>query len=115
MGKVLAASQSKEWQSEYLRYLRQLPDAKEYWRDNGKKLIQILEDVSDKNYAINNEDLTPGLRSVAAPVRNREYKVVGAVNIAVSSSVYSLERLKSELIGPLQETTRAISAALGYI
>jgi len=115
MGRVLASGQSKEWLSEYLRYLRQLPDAKEYWRDNGKKLIQILEDVSDKDYAINDEDLTPGLRSVAAPVRNREYKVVGAVNIAVSSSVYSLERLKSELIGPLQETTRAISAALGYI
>jgi len=115
MGRVLAAGQSNEWLSEYLYYLRQISEAKDYWRDNGKKFLEILKEVSDTNYAINDEELTPGLRSVATPVRNREGNVVGAVNIAVSSSVYSLERLKAELIIPLQETTRSISAALGYI
>lgn len=114
MGRVLAAFQEKDWLSDYLQYLRKLPEAKSYWKDNGKKLIDILEEVKNNGYAINNEELTPGLRSVAAPVRNRNGQIVGAVNIAVSSSLYSLQRLKKNLIFPLRRTAQAISAALGY-
>jgi IclR family pca regulon transcriptional regulator len=114
MGRVLAAFQDEDWPSTYLRYLKTLPEANEYWKDNGKKLFEILEEVRKNDFAINNEELTPGLRSVAAPVRNREGHIVGAVNIAVSSSLYSLPKLKQDLISPLRKTTQAISEALGY-
>jgi IclR family pca regulon transcriptional regulator len=114
MGRVLAAFQSKKWLFQYLKYLKRIPEAESYWRDNGKKIHNILEEVRKNDFAINNEELTPGLRSVAAPVRNREGDVVGAVNIAVSSSIYSLEALKEKLISPLQKTTRAISSAIGF-
>jgi IclR family pca regulon transcriptional regulator len=114
MGKVLAAFQSEEWLSKYLQYLQHMPNAKTHIREGGKFFRKILEDVRDKGYAVNNEELAPGLRSVAAPVKNRQGVVVGAVNIAVSSGLFSMERLKKELIPPLLETTRAISAALGY-
>lgn len=114
MGRVLAAFRSEDWLSQYSKYLNHIPAAEPYWRDNGKKLLKILEEVRKNDFAINNEELTPGLRSVAAPVRNREGDVVGAVNIAVSSSIYSLETLKDKLISPLQKTTEAISSALGF-
>jgi len=114
MGRVLAAFQSKDWISQYLEYLKQLQKTKPYWIEHGKKLKKILEDVRKNNFAINNEDLTPGLRSVATPVIDREEHVVGAVNIAVSSSLYSLQRLKQELISPLMNTTHAISKSLGF-
>lgn len=114
MGRILAAFQGQDWISQYLKYMEQTKEAKDYWKEDGKKLIDILEKVKKNDFSINNEELTPGLRSVAAPVRNREGLVVGAVNIAVSSSIYSLHRLKQELISPLKETTQAISLALGY-
>ena len=114
MGRVLAAFQEKDWLSGYLDYLQQIPEAEIYRKDGGKKLLKILEEARNNGFAINNEELTPGLRSVAASVRNREGKVVGAVNIAVSSSLYSLKRLKLDLISPLQNTAHAISEALGY-
>jgi len=114
MGRVLAAHQKEGWLSQYLKYLGQIPEAKPYWRDNGKKLLNILEEVRKNDFAINDEELTPGLRSVAAPVRDRVGEVGGAVNIAVSSSMYSLEELKEKLISPLQKITRAISSALGH-
>jgi IclR family pca regulon transcriptional regulator len=114
MGRVLAAFQGKDWISQYLKYLKQFQEAKPYWIENGRKLKKILEDVRKNNFSINNEDLAPGLRSVAAPVINREEHVVGAVNIAVSSSLYSLQRLKQELISPLLKTTHAISKSLGF-
>ena len=115
MGRVLAAFRKKEWFDQYLKkYLKKIPDAEPYWRDNGEKLLKILEEVRENDYAINNQELTPGLLSVASPVKNREGEVIGAVNIAVSSSLYSLERLKKELILPLRQTTQAISLALGF-
>lgn len=113
MGKVLAAFQSEEWLSKYLQYLQHIPEAKTYIREDGKVFREILEDVRNRGYAMNDEELAPGLRSVAAPVRNRQGTVVGAVNIAVGSVLFSLERMKKELIPPLLETARAISAALG--
>lgn len=113
MGRVLAAFQSEDWLSKYLEYLQQIPEARKYVLDGGKVFRDTLIHVKERGYAINNEELAPGLRSVAAPVINRQGKVVGAVNIAVSSGLFSLERLKKELIPPLLETTRAISDALG--
>ena len=113
MGWILAAGQSEDWVSQYLKYLSQLPQATSYWTNKGKKLLRILELAKKRDYAINNEEFTPVLRSVASPVRNREGQVVGAVNIAESSSLYSLQMLKQELISPLKKTTQSISAALG--
>ncbi|MFP4081521.1 MAG: IclR family transcriptional regulator [Candidatus Aminicenantes bacterium] len=114
MGRILSAFRDSTWLSQYLKYLKKLPEAKEYWRENGHKLKEILQEVRKNDYAINNEELTPGLRSVASPVRNRNGDVIGAVNIAVSSSLYNLRRLKRELIPPLQRTTKNISLALGF-
>jgi hypothetical protein len=36
------------------------------------------------------------------------------VNIAVSSSIYSAQKLEEKLLGPLKKTTEAISSALGF-
>ncbi len=114
MGRVLAAFQNEAWLSQYLEYLEHIPEAESYWKGKGRKLLNILVEVRKNDFAVNNEELTPGLRSVAAPLRDREGKVAGAVNIAVSSSRYSLEELKEKLIPPLQQKTQAISSALGY-
>jgi len=114
MGRVLAAFQSEDWLSRYLKYIKQFPEAKDYWTDDGQKFRKILDAVRKNEFAINNEELTPGLRSIASPVRNREGGVAAAVNIAVSSSLYSLQRLKQELRPPIRKTTQAISLALGF-
>jgi IclR family pca regulon transcriptional regulator len=114
MGRVLAAFNSEEWLAQYMKYLEKISEAKPYWKNQGKKLLKILEEVRKNDFAVNDQELTPGLRSIASPVRNREGKVVGAVNIAVSSSLYSLERLKEEMIPPLKQTTQSISLAFGF-
>lgn len=90
------------------------PEAEPYWRDEGKKILEILQDARKKSYAINDQTLVPGLRSLAVPVWNWEDRVVGAVNIAVSSSLYSLEKIKEKLIPSLLKTASEISQALGF-
>jgi IclR family pca regulon transcriptional regulator len=114
MGRVLAAFREKEWIKKYLKYLKKIPEAEPYWKNKGEILSKILAEVREKDFALNNQELTPGLLSVASPVRNGEGQVIAAVNIAVSSSRYSLEILKKEMILPLRQTTQAISLALGF-
>ena len=114
MGRVLAAFSNHEWLESYLEYLKNIPEAEPYRKNKGKKLVNILEEVRERGYAINDEELTPGLLSIATPVRNRDGSIAGAVNIAVSSSLYSVDKLKENLLEPLKKTTGTISSALGF-
>lgn len=114
MGRVLAADRDAAWLADYIRHLSQFAEARAFWANDGKKLRAILEEVRLRDYALNNQELCPGLRSVASPVRGRDGRVAGAVNIAVSASLYSLKELTRDLLPPLLKSTAAISAALGF-
>lgn len=48
-----------------------------------------LRRVRSRGYAVNNEELAVGLKSVAAPVRNARGQVVAAVNIHASPYTYA--------------------------
>lgn len=73
-----------------------------------------LERVCVQGFAINDEELAHGLRSVAAPVRSRRGEVVAAINMAVQASLTSRAQLVEDLAPPLLETAYMISRKLGY-
>ena len=77
-------------------------------------LRKELERVRARGFATNNEELSLGLRSVAAPVRNFTGEVIGAVNIAVPSIRVSVRRLETVLSKKVVETANKISYVLGY-
>ena len=112
MGRALIALQPETWLRQYISTLPS--SAAGYSRRSGKKLMDILSEVRRKGYAVNNEDLATGLRSVASQVRNRKSEVVAAVNIAVPSARVSLEDLERKYAPQLLDTVAEISAALGY-
>lgn len=66
--------------------------------------------------AVNDEELTQGLRSIAAPVRDRSGEVTAAVNIAVHTADWnaSMDTIVQRLEAPLRRTAGEISARLGY-
>jgi IclR family pca regulon transcriptional regulator len=73
-----------------------------------------LQRVRVAGLAANNEELAYGLRSIAAPIRNRDGSVTAAINLAVHRSMVSLDSLVADL-GPLLKRTAAeISARTGY-
>lgn len=112
MGRALIAHKPEPWLREYIANLPS--EAAEYARRRGKKLLDILQEVRAKNYAVNNEDLAQGLRSVATQIRNQKGDVVAAINIAVPSARVSLEELENKYAPRLLETAGEISSALGY-
>jgi IclR family pca regulon transcriptional regulator len=73
-----------------------------------------LERVRETGLAINNEELAYGLRSIAAPVRSGTGDIAAAINLAVHSSMVSMEDLVARLSGCLKQTAAHISAQVGY-
>jgi IclR family transcriptional regulator, pca regulon regulatory protein len=80
---------------------------------NLQALLFDLEEVRQRGYAINDEELAAGVRSVAAPIRDREGAIAAAINISVPSARVSREELDTRLAPMVLETAQQISQALG--
>jgi IclR family transcriptional regulator, pca regulon regulatory protein len=71
-----------------------------------------LARVREQGYAIVDQELEEGLRSVGAPIRAPGGEVVAALNISTDVSRRPLEDLRSALLPPLLKTAAAIGAEL---
>lgn len=78
-----------------------------------RALLDELADVRSQGYAVNDEELASGLRSVAAPVRDHTGQIVAAINISVPSVRVSRKLLEDQLAAMAMESGRQISSALG--
>jgi len=115
MGKVLLAHRDPA-------ALRALLDRTDLARRGPKtitvreQLTSVLARVRQTGIAISDEELAPGLRSIAAPVRDRTGQVVAAINVAVHLTTWtaSLESVVGRLEGPLRRTAAEISSRLGF-
>jgi len=79
-----------------------------------RALMKELARVRGEGLAINNEELAYGLRSIAAPIRSHGGEVVAAVNLAVHSSMVSMEELVARLSPALIRAAAEMSARAGY-
>jgi DNA-binding IclR family transcriptional regulator len=78
-------------------------------------LRKELQKVRIRGFAVNNEEFSKGVRSVAAPVRNFEGKVIAAVNIAVPSARVDVKILETILARKVVELANQISRALSSL
>ncbi|WP_181801200.1 IclR family transcriptional regulator [Streptomyces shenzhenensis] len=76
------------------------------------ELRPALATVRKRGWAVQDEELAYGLRSVAAPVRDASGSVVAAANVAVPAMGFPVTRLLDELrprlLDACQETTRLL-------
>ena len=80
---------------------------------DGERLRKALEAVRQRGCAIEDEESEPGMRYIAAPIRNDTGEVIAAMGIAGPVSRLTKKALTS-LIPHVVETAAAISARLGY-
>lgn len=72
--------------------------------------------VREQGWAVNNQELDLGARSIAAPVVDSlTGAYISAVNITVSTSRVSVEQLIEECLPPLLETTARISSDIALM
>jgi IclR family pca regulon transcriptional regulator len=71
-----------------------------------------LERVRSQGWAIVDQELEEGLRSIAAPIRDRGARVVAAINVSSHASRTSVESVRRDLLPPLLATAARIEADL---
>lgn len=107
MGRVLLAACDREAQEAYLDRvdLEALTDKTVTGR---RQLMQIFQRVAVEGYAVLDEELEIGVRSVAVPVKGQA-GVVAALNVGVSTARVSLEDLRKRILPALREAAAGLS------
>jgi IclR family transcriptional regulator, pca regulon regulatory protein len=108
-GKVLLAALSPE---ELAATLAQPSRAglPPYIGRSGERLAEELTEVRARGWALADEELAPGVRSVAVPVRDNTGSVRAAMNVTVHAAETSTERLLQEHLPLLLRTAGDVSA-----
>lgn len=79
--------------------------------DSGK-LRAAISRVRERGYAIVNEELEIGLRTIAVPLRNFHGAITAAMSISVQSATMTPAEMERELLPLLLESSRALPAVL---
>jgi IclR family pca regulon transcriptional regulator len=108
-GKVLLAALSPD---ELARTLAEPSRAglPTYIGRSGEQLSVELTEVRARGWALADEELAPGVRSVAVPVRDGEGRVRAAMNVTVHAAETSTEQLLGEHLPHLLRTAGDVSA-----
>lgn len=111
MGKVLLAALTKKELDEYLgKSLR--PKLTSHTVVGAKELISVLDTVREQGWAINDEELEEGVRSVAVPVRDQSGKVMAAINVSAHAARVTVEMLLNDFLPQLKKTAFLIETDL---
>ncbi|MFI6053657.1 IclR family transcriptional regulator C-terminal domain-containing protein [Streptomyces violascens] len=79
------------------------------------ELASILDRVADQGYAVVDEELEEGLRSIAVPVRDADGRAVAAVNVAMHTTRRTVPECLTEVLPELRATAAAIEADLHVV
>jgi IclR family pca regulon transcriptional regulator len=75
-------------------------------------LRKLLGEVRNNGYALVDQELEEGLRSLAVPVRNADDEVVAAMNVGAQAQRMPLEELQSRFLWPLMGAAKELTLAL---
>jgi IclR family transcriptional regulator, pca regulon regulatory protein len=111
MGRVLLAARPRGWLTTYLSSasLRKItPNT----ITDPERLRAELELVRDQGWALVDQELEEGLRSIAAPIRDPAGEVVAAVNVSAHASRGTAATLRTELLPHLLRAADEITSDL---
>ena len=111
MGRVLLAEQDNEEVLEVFdRSNRTQTTA--HTVTTGEELLEQLQLVRQKGWALVDQELEIGVRSLAAPLRDASGSAIAAMNVSTHVGRTSLEELNAEFLPRLLETASNISRAI---
>jgi len=111
MGRVLLAAQPEDWLDEYLASVS-LRGLTGRTITNSAGLRRELRKIRAKGWALVDQELEEGLRSIAAPIRDADGTVVAAINVSTHAGRRSLDSVVADLLRPLLTTAERIERDL---
>ncbi|AMO98382.1 beta-ketoadipate pathway transcriptional regulators, PcaR/PcaU/PobR family protein [Collimonas arenae] len=79
---------------------------------SAKRLREILAEVRSSGFALVEEELEIGLRSIAVPVRGASGNVLAALNVSAQATRISSRKMKEEFLPVLQHGAQELSILL---
>jgi IclR family transcriptional regulator, pca regulon regulatory protein len=113
LGRVLLADLSDRDLYSFVEALKPLPRHTGYTITDAPRLRAAIRRASEDGYAVLDQELEPGLRSVAVPIRGVDGHAVAALNLGTHAARVSMDQLEGTLLPALSETARRISAVIG--
>jgi len=80
------------------------------WQPDAEERAAALREVRARGWALTDEQLALGIRSVAAPLRDGDGRVIAALNVTVHAAETPIEVLTGEYLPLLLQAAGAISA-----
>jgi IclR family pca regulon transcriptional regulator len=111
MGRVQLAALSDADLDDYLGRVELRPLTAHTLTDPAKLRAELAR-IRGQGWALVDQELEEGLRSVAAPIRDRTGRVVAAVNVSAHASRASKDAVRRVLLPPLLATAGRIEADL---
>jgi IclR family transcriptional regulator, pca regulon regulatory protein len=111
MGRVLLAARSDDWLDGYFASTKLRPLTTHTIADAETLRAELLR-VRAQGWALVDQELEDGLRSLAAPVRGPGGQVIAAVNVSTSAMRRDLDAVVADLLEALLDTARGIEADL---
>ena len=113
VGKILAAYLAEDELDQIVK-TSGLPRRTQNTITDRTKFKNHLQDVRDKDYAIDNEENEKGIRCVAAPIRDENGVVIAAMSISGPSIRLTLNAILDSLKDHVCDTALNISKKLGF-
>ena len=107
MGRVLLADMPPADLRRFLASARIIAHTPKSITDH-ENLEHEIANVAVQGFAIIDEELEIGLRSIAVPVRDRAGRVVAAINISTQSSRFSPDEMKALILPALRDAAGSI-------
>jgi IclR family transcriptional regulator, pca regulon regulatory protein len=111
MGRVLLANLPRESLEDYMGKARFRPHT-ERTVTSKEKLLEILVQVREKGYAIIDQELEMGLRSIAVPIHDGHGRVVAAMNVGAHAVHMSTHELETRALPALRAAAQELGTLL---
>lgn len=108
MGRVLLANISQDEARKIISETK-LIKYTEYTKNDFDEIWHEIEKIKKNGYAIVDQEMEVGLRSIAVPIRNKNGKVVASVNIGFHASRVSIDTAVDRFLPLLLETSQELS------
>jgi len=92
-----------------------LPAVTEHSTTDPVVFRKMLQESRERGYAMTDEEFHPGVRSIAAPIRDRDGSVVAAINATSIVQKFSDEFVAGTVVPHVIEAAGDISRGLGYM